>query len=164
MAVRSEVEATNLIKRVWPGGSGNLPIDPVYIAQKLGIRVYTANLDEGVAGLLVKGAGQDPEIYLSREDSQNRQRFTCAHELGHYVSRSTDDTRSWAYIDRRDELASRGTNKDEIYANDFAASLLMPRTEVLRLHAAGLNPASLAVTFKVSLEAINNRLSKLRLA
>ncbi len=55
-----------------------LPVDPFMIAQRLGIKAYTANLDERVSGMLVKRPGEDPEIYVNDSDSPNRQRFTCA--------------------------------------------------------------------------------------
>jgi Zn-dependent peptidase ImmA (M78 family) len=113
--------------------------------------------------MLAKRAGQDPEIYVNAGDSDNRQRFSCAHEIGHYLKRVTgrkDDT--WGYIDRRGPSASGGTNADEIYANQFAAELLMPEERVRDLHQT-LSPAAMAVEFDVSLGAMKFRLENLRL-
>jgi Zn-dependent peptidase ImmA (M78 family) len=113
--------------------------------------------------MLVKRPGEDPAIYVNAGDHEHRQRFSCAHELGHYFLRAAaeaDD--SFGYIDRRSELASRGTNKAEIYANQFAAELLMPRSGVTRL-ATQMSDASLAGTFGVSVDALRYRLENLGL-
>lgn len=156
-------DATRLLERIWSSPFGvDIPVDPVSIAQSLGVDVFTANLDPGVAGLLVKRVGQDPAIYLNSLDSENRQRFTCAHELGHYLRRSKTDDEVWEYVDKRDDLSTRGTDPEERYANGFAAQLLMPDHEV-RSHAKKMSVAEMAYTFGVSLEAMNNRLSTLRI-
>ncbi len=75
--------------------------------------------------MLVKRRGEDPEIYVHASDSLNRQRFTCAHELGHYVKRSAMGDEEWEYVEHRALLASQGTDPEEVYANKFAAGLLM---------------------------------------
>jgi Zn-dependent peptidase ImmA (M78 family) len=165
MNIRAEAStaATDLLEQVWASPFGiEVPVDPVHIAQRLGIKVYTADLDRGVAGLLVKKAGQDPEIYLNAFDSPNRRRFTCAHELGHYVRRSANDSEGWEYVDHRDELSSAGTNDEERFANGFAAELLMPAHEV-RSQAKKFNVAALASRFCVSMEAMKLRLEALRI-
>ena len=141
-----------------------LPVDPFAIARNLGINVYVSTLDEDVSGMLVKRAAyDDPEIYLNAGDSRNRQRFTCAHELGHYVKRtaSGDANEIWEYVDRRDTLASRGHDPDEIYANQFAANLLMPRDMLTKLKGER-TLAALAALFGVSADAMTFRLDNLR--
>lgn len=157
--------AQRLLAETWDLGTDETPrpIDPVYIAQQLGIKVYRSELEDGIAGLLVKRAGRDPEIHLNARDSKNRQRFTCAHEVGHYIKHATSDDSGWESIDRRDAMSTRGTDPDEIYANSFAANLLMPTGDVRRL-SKRMPPEVLAVEFEVSLEAMKNRLDVLRLA
>jgi Zn-dependent peptidase ImmA (M78 family) len=137
------------------------PVDPVYIAQGLGVQVYVAVLDEGVSGMLVKRPRLDPAIYLNRLDSDNRQRFTCAHELGHYVQRASSDDDTWEYVDARGPAASKGTHPEEVYANQFAAALLMPREVVARFAKEGKPAAVMAYHFGVSVEAMNFRLRNL---
>jgi Zn-dependent peptidase ImmA (M78 family) len=121
--------------------------------------------------MLIKRAGEDAEIYVQAADSENRQRFTCAHELGHYVKRTAEEgEREWEYVEKRDLLSSEGTNAEERYANSFAAALLMPRDLVeerckeLDLDPEGLaTAAALAVEFGVSAEAMQYRIKNLRL-
>lgn len=166
-----EDDARALLSTAWPvnaDGSVQLPVDPFAIAQQLGIKAYSANLDGGVSGMLIKRAGEDAEIYVHSFDSENRQRFTCAHELGHYVKRTAHGDLSWEYVERRDLLASQGVNEDEIYANQFAAALLMPKDavearlrdlEIPSAHAA----AALAIQFGVSADAMQYRIKNLGL-
>jgi Zn-dependent peptidase ImmA (M78 family) len=159
----AERDAAELLDAVWARGSWDVrvPVDPIWIARELGLRVYTAGLDEGVSGMLVKRAGEDPAIYLNVRDSQNRQRFTCAHELGHYVSRSATGDDEWEYVEQRALLASQGREPEEIYANQFAACLLMPRAAVAQLKDRFETEAALAYKFGVSADAMHYRLVNL---
>ena len=167
MTTTAESDAQQILKTVWaPDSDGSpipLPVDPFVIAQKLGIKAYAAGLDEGISGMLVKRAGEDPEIYVHASDSPNRRRFTCAHELGHYYKRSATGDAEWEYVEHRDLLTSQGSNPEEIYANRFAASLLMPREEVERLRKEGYGAAALAYEFGVSEDAMHYRLDNLGL-
>jgi Zn-dependent peptidase ImmA (M78 family) len=156
----AEREAQQLLETVWEGRS--LPVDPIQIAKQLGIQVYTVGLDAGVAGMFVKKPGQDPEIYVNAKDSLNRQRFTAAHELGHYIKHIVAGEDDWEHVDYRDALTSRGTDPDEVFANQFAASLLMPKERVKSLRDEhGYGTAALAYEFGVSEDAMNFRLVNL---
>ncbi|HWT95388.1 MAG TPA: ImmA/IrrE family metallo-endopeptidase [Solirubrobacteraceae bacterium] len=160
----AERDAESLLDEVWLSdafGRPNLPVDPVWIAQRLGIFVFIADLADGVSGMLVKRAGQDPQIYLQRDHHRNRQRFTCAHELGHFVAAGGDDTME--YVERRALLASQGSDPSEIYANQFAAALLMPR-DVVNERCDGVqfpNPVLMSYDFGVSADAMKYRLINL---
>lgn len=152
-----------MLDQVWSSPFGvDVPVDPVSIAASLGLKVFTAGLEKSVAGLLVKRRGEDAAIYLNAADSENRQRFTLAHEIGHYIQRSRPDDNEWEFVDRRDQLSSQGTDPAEVYANSFAAELLMPQHEVRSL-ARRMGAAQLALEFRVSLEAMKNRLATLRI-
>lgn len=111
-------------------------------------------------GALIKRPGQDPTIVINQDDGKNRRRFTCAHELGHYVRRS-EDLEEYSTVDLRSGLSTEGTNEDEIYANEFAASLLMPEREVARMVEEGASDLEMTLRFLVSREAIQFRLKNL---
>jgi Zn-dependent peptidase ImmA (M78 family) len=166
--MRAEQDANDLLQKVWTEGSPThirLPVDPFSIARKLGINVYIDDsLPPEVSGLLRKRPGFDPEIVLNGRDSRNRQRFTCAHELGHYYSRvqSGGFDEAWEYVDRRDYLSSQGSDPGERYANRFAAALLMPEAAIKQL-GTPTQAASLAYEFGVSAEAMGFRLKNLQL-
>lgn len=139
-----------------------LPVDPARVASSLDIEVVEATLDADVSGAIQREAGEQAVIFVSATDHPNRQRFTCAHEIGHFVKRS-GDSEAFGYIDYRDEAASMGIDADERYANAFAAALLMPQREVERLYELGLDEEELANRFGVSQAAMVNRLKNLLL-
>lgn len=127
----AEQDATEVLKTYW--SLDNIPVDPIAIAQQMGVKVYYAHLDEGISGVLEKDASGDAEIYLNDTDSYNGQRFTCAHELGHFVKRSAAGEEAWQFVDLRSPLTSTGTDATEVCANQFAAELLMPSRAVRSL-------------------------------
>lgn len=144
-------------------GGPFVPVDPVVIAKRLGLDVLLADLPDNVSGALIKMAGHDPAIFLNRMDAPNRQRFTCAHELGHYVSRVNSDGQEYEYVDMRSELAAAGTDSEEIYANAFAAELLMPEEVVRGMIKEGMPRAVIAANLQVSDDAIRIRMRTLGL-
>lgn len=151
----AERDAEEMLRTHWAREDGTipLPVDPIAIAGKLDIKVFTAPLEQNVSGKLFMKVGQDPEIYLNQADSYNRQRFTCAHELGHWTKHVAEGVESGEIVDYRGPLSSTGTDHQEIYANQFAAALLMPAEEVQRLTERGYGPIAIADTLRVSPDA-----------
>lgn len=99
------------------------PVDVYAVAERLGLDVRTRPLDKELSGFMQRTDG-GAVIAVNADHTPNRQRFTLAHELGHWSLDHGD-----AVIDShlyRDQLASAGENVVEIEANTFAASLLMP--------------------------------------
>ena len=159
-----ERDAQDVLEAVWIRDEDGIvvPVNPIAIAKDLGIQVFVAELEDDVSGMLVKEPDSAAAIYLNRQNSDTRQRFTCAHEIGHSLRRAAVGDDDWSYVDLRSPLSSTGEDGEERYANRFAASLLMPRTEVTRL-AERHGPAMLAYRFGVSSEAMSFRLNTLRL-
>jgi Zn-dependent peptidase ImmA (M78 family) len=157
-------QATRVLATTWSdiAGDGHVPVDPFRIANHLGIDVFEADLAEDVSGLIVKEYNRDPVVLLNADDSENRKRFTLAHELGHYY-RWSDDDDEYHRVDRRDFVAAQGTEPDEIFSNAFAAELLMPAEHVRERHKQFQGVADLAWQFRVSEEAMRNRLRTLGL-
>ncbi len=157
----AEQLANYVLESQWLGKG--FPVDPAWIASSLGIKVVEMSLPPNVSGALIKKEGSDPAIILERSDSKNRKRFSCAHELGHYVRRLGTDSHSYKYIDLRGDLARAGTDPEEIFANNFAACLLMPEDEVRGKLRESNSRLELAQYFGVSDEALSIRLNKLKL-
>lgn len=149
-----------LLVNAWE--NDKFPVDPVHLAKHLGISVVTMELPNNVSGALIKEQDNDPVIVLSQNDSVNRWRFSCAHELGHYVDRTVHNGDHYEYIDLRSELSSQGSNKEEVFANQFAANLLMPEEAVRKTHQS-MPVFLLAQHFGVSDDAMNFRLKTLSL-
>jgi len=120
-------------------------------------------LDKDTLGALVKQPGQDPTIFLNEDDSPTRKRFTCAHEIGHFVRRSREEP-EYTRVDLRNSLSATGEDQEEVYANEFAACLLMPEDEVRRLSKNGFSDLEMAIRFGVSRAAMQYRLKNLNLA
>ncbi|WP_250461748.1 ImmA/IrrE family metallo-endopeptidase [Microbulbifer litoralis] len=140
------------------------PVDPVTIARNVGVEVLETHLPRDVSGALIKEVDEDPRIILETTDHSNRKRFSCAHELGHYASRveSNDEDRQYEYVDFRNSVSATGQDPEEVFANSFAACLLMPESQV-RVRFRKSTHAELAAYFGVSNEAMKWRLRKLNL-
>jgi Zn-dependent peptidase ImmA (M78 family) len=162
--VSAEKDAQRLLEETWGAPDKiRIPVDPVRIAHALGVKVRVATVEDHLSGALVKKAGRDAVILLNASDSQNRQRFTCAHELGHYYDRVNQGTIEFEFVDRRDQLASKGVDRDEIYANQFAAELLMPEESLRKQFGQARGIPDIAYRFGVSPEAMAYRLKTLGL-
>lgn len=151
--------ASALLRTVWQ--DRGYPVDPVWIARKLGLRVVPADLDRDVSGALLKKPEEDPIIIINEKDSRSRQRFTCAHELGHYIKRTEEGELEYEFLDFRNKLSATGKDNEEVFANKFAAELLMPKKEVNRLRKEEKSPVEMAYYFDVSDDAMHFRLKGL---
>lgn len=170
MTVReAERDAAQLLDASWwQNGTRDfpLPVDPMALARALGLEVQAAFLASDESGNIVIPNEDDANavITLNASDHPNRQRFTCAHEIGHYLRRQRTGTRGRTLVDYRDTLAGLGTDREEIYANQFAAALLMPGRLVQRFRLQHRDsPEAMALRFGTSVQAMNVRLRNLRL-
>jgi hypothetical protein len=139
-----------------------IPVDSAAIANELGLQVLVMTLREITLGGLVMKPGDDPKIVVNRRDGYLRQRLTCALELGHYVRRSAV-TNQYARVDLRDEPVSIDEESQDLYAREFAASLLMPREDVRILDELEMDDLEMALRFMVPREAMQLRLKDLGL-
>ena len=149
---RARRDAQRVLTDHWSPGA--LPVDPVSVARSLGVSVLSARLKDDVFGMLVGGEA-GTEIYLDKDQPRARFRFSCAHEIGHYVLRSDVIAAGNAFVDRRSDT-DRGV-PDEVYANEFAGSLLMPEAVLRAGIAEGEDDFDLMRRFDVSLDALRYR-------
>ena len=149
----------------------HLPIDVEAIVKALGIAIRAQELEDSVSGILVMKDGRTT-IGVNENHHPNRQRFTLAHELGHFLLHSNTSS---IFIDAsiiffRDGTSSDGSKAQEIEANAFAAELLMPEKhlrEIINNQPLDAFDAGavrrLAAQFGVSAQALTIRLTKLGL-
>jgi Zn-dependent peptidase ImmA (M78 family) len=166
--VEAEKDAAQLLSTSWwhdPDLCTPLPIDPMSLSRGLGIRVREVHLDPDESGRIVIPETGEVVISLNKYDHRNRKRFTCAHELGHYIRRhNSGDVGQRTFTDYRDTLAGMGTDAEEIYANQFAAALLMPAHLVhTKFSKERWSAESLAQLLGTSTQALELRLRNLRL-
>lgn len=155
------------------------PIDVKAVARKLGIALLPYAFGDEIAGVLMYD-GQKTTIGYSETNYSTRQRFTIAHELGHYTlghqreGMFVDSADKYYSILYRDAKSSTGEYLQEREANAFAAALLMPAdllNEVIRNLQSTLNLNDpdldiikvLSDKFEVSYQAMAFRLTNLDL-
>jgi Zn-dependent peptidase ImmA (M78 family)/DNA-binding XRE family transcriptional regulator len=142
---------------------GRITQPPVAIdalARECGVQVCEAELPGQVSGVLLF-VDQHVVIGFNNAHPEVRQRFTIAHELGHYLLSHHDHF----HIDLSDAHGNPpGYNwQDERAANDFAAAALMPSEMVTHYFEKDRGLEKLAGRFKVSREAMGWRLVNLGL-
>ena len=146
------------------------PVPVTRIARACGARISRDSLEGDLSGFLYSKDKQ-ALIGVNTHHSMTRQRFTIAHELGHFLLHNQDEH---IHVDhefrvrfRRNPLSSEGTDTNEREANFFAASLLMPEEFMERdlEHEIDLFDEdflqNLARKYGVSTQALVNRLKNL---
>lgn len=151
--------AHQVLDTVWRGRG--FPVDPMWIASELGCKVLETALPDNVLGGLVKDADKDPVILLNQDENTDHKRFNCAQKIGHYIDLMMQDTDCYKYVDFRMQQAAFSASAEEIFANYFGASLLMPDLVVRRMAQDGCSLAGMAKYFGVTPEAMEYRLQQL---
>ena len=141
------------------------PVDVEGLARALGIEVSYAWLGSDISGMIEKLENDKYLISVNEEDPKTRQRFTLAHELGHFIYHKNkmgsgiDDDRAYRSTDAGKYHNTRIGKREETQANQFAATLLMPWTLIEQLQNEGVrDPDTLAKRLGVSKQAMKIRL------
>ena len=143
-----------------------VPVDVVKIAKSYGINVYVAELNNEISGAIRYNSEADNfEILVNKNNAETRQRFTIAHELGHYFFHRDMLKSSDVHIDtlyRATTQTNTNTKEQEKEVDYFAGALLMNRMAIEKL-IDNYSVADLAELFKVSSSAMVVRLDILGL-
>jgi Zn-dependent peptidase ImmA (M78 family) len=105
------------------------PVPVEEIASRAQIKISRAP-SKDFSGLLIRKDGH-ALIGVNDDEAPVRQRFTIAHELGHFYLHPNKD----AFVDYRnhkDNNKDAATTIKERQANMFAAALLMPRKSLMK--------------------------------
>jgi Zn-dependent peptidase ImmA (M78 family) len=92
---------------------------PFDIAASLGVKVWFVN-GPSLEGIFTPDPV--PTIVVSSQRPAGRQRFTCGHEIGHFV---------FQHGERIDEYSTTRRSPEEFVADRFSSALLMPKLAVL---------------------------------
>jgi hypothetical protein len=118
-----------------------LRVDPMAIATDKGILVKAKpDTADGVSGMLIKAGDQFGIMYATNIPSKGFQKFSVAHEIGHYCISGHVD----ALLSTGAHYSHAGFQSGDPYeleADYFAAALLMPERAFKRAiddHPAGL--------------------------
>ena len=139
------------------------PVKLAGLAGALGLEVFKSPLKPDVSGLIEPSdsAPSGFRIRINRHEMAERQRFTLAHEIAHYLLHR--DKIGGGVVDNimyRSNLSSTL----EVEANNFAADLIMPRAlinkRLAELHNLDTDDkiTALAERFRVSQAAMRIRL------
>lgn len=142
-------------RKQWIDENGNVNI--IKIAEAQNIQIIYVDLDSSVSGYLKLENG-NWVIGVNRLHNSKRQRFTIAHELGHFFMHK-DKNSSF-----EDSTFFRDSNNTSIeyMANEFASNLLMPENRIRKDIDLGIkNLYKLAEKFNVSIAAIKYRVVSL---
>jgi Zn-dependent peptidase ImmA (M78 family) len=137
-----------------------VPIDQ--IIRDIGLSLFHEPMDDNISGYIERQNGSY-RIVVNSNHASTRQRFTAAHELGHYIYHR--DLLGEGVGDNR-AYRAEGTNKPnpnirpihERQANSFAANVLMPRHRLTDV--ADESTVILASRFGVSQQAMEIRLGR----
>jgi Zn-dependent peptidase ImmA (M78 family) len=97
-------------------------------------------------------------MLINAQHHPNRQRYTIAHELGHYF------LHRHLQVEFQDRIFFRGAenSKEEVQANSFASEILMPEVDFRRMVREGKNKVNeLSQEFGVSTLALRIRAKNL---
>jgi len=141
------------------------PLKLGQLAKELGVQIKVSSLGTGISGQITNENGSYV-IRVNRHEARERQRFTIAHELSHFLlHRHVIDNSSDGI---RDNILYRSGEPERIEyeANRLAADIVMPMEQVKKVLADDFGGVvtegtieSLAARFQVSKAAMEIRLS-----
>lgn len=114
-------------------------------------------------GSIMKRGKDSFSIAISPNQSTQRKAFTIAHELGHLFLHMGYRTDNETWNNQDQSVFTRfGRSEQEYQANEFAASLLMPKDDYLKFIRENakdntIDMRSVAMHFHVSVPAAVNR-------
>lgn len=131
-----------------------MPVKVGAVCRQMGIRVAYYDPTDGNDGksTIIDG---EPWIFIATGKPVQRQRFTCAHELGHIL---LGHVGQYELVNRE---PSRGDNPIEQAANVFAARLLAPACVLWALNAR--TPEQIARLCDISHQAATFRAERMEL-
>ncbi len=169
---QNEMKARELLRKYYVLAP---PVPVEKIARGEGAQIARHRFEGWESGFILRD-GRQTIIGVNTRTSRRRQRFTIAHEIGHFLLHEGALIVDHAVrVNWRDEVSGMATDTEEIEANTFAAELLMPREFVINkleeyMKKIGTTNrtmshedliTSLAREFDVSAEAMGYRLINL---
>lgn len=135
------------------------PVDVASLVRERGLTLLRVEGASKLSGALYANVREI--VVNTRGRSEERQRFTIAHELGHWelkhheLGELPEDTLGYSGVYEGDGT-TEGRSSIEMEANTFAAELLMPGSWIRKLKKpiGDGTPQRLAKEYQVSMEAM----------
>ena len=158
--LKSPSEALAITKRYW----NDVPVRVFDLAAELGLGPWRTILPDNISGKIVRMPDRSWGIQYNARHAVVRQRFTVAHEIGHFIfhrallANGVSDTLAYRADDVDCPNPAIG-REQEWQANNFAANLLIPDRWLKAARTAGFREvADLAQRFEVSQTAMRIKL------
>lgn len=148
-----------------------VPVDIFKIATDLGFDVRGAEFEEKLEGLLIvneyvdkiDGFNSNKIIAYNCSKDITTKKFIVAHELAHYIREKTNAYDKNIVVAARDHVDSYSQNTEEQRMDYIAASLLIPKKDLVQFLSNGVNTISqVAERYKVSEELAKRRMEEVR--
>ncbi len=138
-----------------------IPADIIAIAKNNNINVYKMDMpNDNIMGIIRYDSKSDSFIIaLNKKLSLNQQRFTLAHELGHFFLNRKELQSEELHID----IMYRITDEEEKEVEYFAGALLMNKTLLEKTYEKIKDIKDLAKLFEVSESDMTYRLKILEM-
>lgn len=153
----NRLSAQKLLDSAKNQGIQTSPLDIERLINSFGVKIKIIPMADEISGHLSLSNGAW-EIAVNALHHPKRQRFTLAHELGHYI------LHRWKCQRFEDSKLFRNneSNPMEVEANNYAADLLMPESEFRRyINEVSKNINDIADQFNVSAFAVRIRAKNL---
>jgi len=139
-------------RRIIQRHSNTVPVDVGAVAREMGLEVYATRLNPGVSGVITRSSDTASGfvIYVEQSEPSFRQRFTAAHEIGHFVLHPLEHQ---DLQHSQTALTIFHDASEEAEANIFAAELLMPEFMFKPLSRRGSPSLSLIDNLAVAFSA-----------
>lgn len=139
------------------------PVDVFQIARLLGFSIIESDFPDNYSGEIFI-EGKVKSIGINKNHTLKRQRFSVAHELGHYLNAHEYFDEDGKILEDKEFDYHNPIHRQEHEANLFASSLLMPKKFLVKdLESIGLEIDKLTEKYQVSEQAMWIRLTTLKL-
>lgn len=151
--------AQDILDAYWDGETFPIPLNE--IIKQIGLTYKRTVLPGDLSGIIVKDENSfTPRIFIDSTEGPQRQRFTLAHEIGHFVERKDANDADYSFVEKR-RLNAKDYDLHEFYADEFAGALLMPK-ESFSADEKHMNVKELAEKYGVSAAAVRRRRIRLQ--
>ncbi|MCK2045617.1 MULTISPECIES: ImmA/IrrE family metallo-endopeptidase [Chromohalobacter] len=157
--IQGKTTPSEVLKIAEEKGVETKPLDVHSLAKALSLRVEYKVLQDDVSGML-KSIGDSWVVIVNSLHHKNRQRFTIAHEIAHFLLHRNC---AEEFVDKAFFRSDDGVGGLEAQANQFAAKLLMPREEFVNyVKQKSDSLKDVAEEFGVSTAAVKVRADSIR--
>ncbi len=117
-------ESENILKQAENLKKTKGRIDIIEMANSLGIKVFTSSQMKVPSFIAYDKDKKRYEIYVNAREKVERQRFSIAHEIAHFIEHKEKIT-ELGIVGRQNTYSL--TAKEELQADNLAAEILMPK-------------------------------------